>query len=91
MIINQREENESTHTHQPPSSWVYELVFDGGRKSCGELILELAGFFKTIPIGTRVCVIAHDEAAWIDIPAWCRVTENGFLAEKTPFYLLQRK
>lgn len=91
IILNR--ENSSPNTNQSllPSSWDYNQVFDGGRKSCGELILDLAQFFKTLPAGTRVCVIAYDEAAWIDIPAWCRLTENGFLAEKPPFYLLRRK
>jgi TusA-related sulfurtransferase len=72
--IIQNTENTSPNTNQSslPSSWDYEQVFDGGRKSCGGLILEWAEFFKTIPIGTRVGVIVHDEAAWIDIPAWCQ-------------------
>lgn len=91
IILNKEKNPPNTNQTSPPSSWDYEQVFDGGRKSCGDLILELAEFFKTIPIETRVCVIAHDEAAWIDIPAWCRLTGNGFLVEKPPFYLLQRK
>jgi TusA-related sulfurtransferase len=77
-------------TIQRPT-WDFDHEFDGGEKSCGELILELRQYFAPLQPGTRVCVIAHDTGAWIDIPAWCRVTGHGFLDESHPYYLLQRR
>ena len=74
-----------------PSTWTFDHEFDGGEKSCGELILDLRQFFVPLPSGTRVCVIARDAAAWIDIPAWCRVTGHGYIDEAPPYYLLERK
>lgn len=72
-------------------AWTFDHKFDGGEKSCGELILELRQFFVPLIPGTRVCVIALDSAAWIDIPAWCRVTGHGYIDEAPPYYLLERR
>jgi TusA-related sulfurtransferase len=72
-------------------AWTFAVEYDGGDKSCGDLILDLRNFFVTLPSGTRVCVIARDPGAWIDIPAWCRVAEHGFIDEVPPFYLIERK
>ncbi len=54
--------------HKP--AWTYSHEYDGGDKACGLLITELAGFFRGLPPGDLVCVVAYDPSAWIDIPAW---------------------
>jgi tRNA 2-thiouridine synthesizing protein A len=77
--------------HSIPSDWRFEHRFDGGEKACSELVMDLRQFLLPLPAGTRVCVIAHDAGAWIDIPAWCRVTGHGYIAEAPPYYLLERK
>jgi tRNA 2-thiouridine synthesizing protein A len=72
------------------SDWTYSHEYDGGDRACGLLITELAGFFRGLPPGDLVCVIAHDLSAWIDIPAWCRLVGHGFVDEAPLYYLLRR-
>jgi tRNA 2-thiouridine synthesizing protein A len=72
-------------------AWNYALEFEGGDKSCGELILELKLFIQDLPAGTRLLVIARDPGAWIDIPAWCRLTGHEYVNEAPPYYLIQRR
>ena len=74
--------------HKP--AWTYSHEYDGGDKACGLLITELAGFFRGLPPGDLVCVVAHDPSAWIDIPAWCRLVGHSFVDEAPPYYLLRR-
>ena len=75
----------------PRPAWDFEHEFDGGEKGCGELVLELRRHFDPLPPGTRVCVLARDAGAAIDLPAWCRVTGHGLIAAAHPYYLLQRR
>jgi TusA-related sulfurtransferase len=77
--------------HSEKPAWDYSYEFDGGHKSCGELILDLKLFIQDLPSGARILVIAHDLGAWIDIPAWCLMTEQPLLAEAHPYYLIQRR
>ncbi|MFN8499283.1 MAG: sulfurtransferase TusA family protein [Anaerolineae bacterium] len=78
---------------QPPPEpqWQYDVVFDGGDKGCGELVLDLKLFFQPLASGTRVLVVAHDPGAPADLPAWCRLTGHHCLAETPPHYLIQRR
>ena len=46
------------HTQHP--AWTFDHEFDGGEKSCGELILELRQFFITLKPGARVVVYPSD-------------------------------
>lgn len=75
----------------PPPGWQFDCQYDGGDRACGDLILELRQFFAGLAPGARVRVIAHDPGAWIDIPAWCRVTGHTYLDESPPSYLIERK
>ena len=75
--------------HKPDWNYTHEL--DGGDKACGLLISELAAFFQDLESGELACVIAHDPGAWIDIPAWCRLTGHDFVDEAPPYYLLRRR
>ena len=59
-------------------TWTYDTEYNGREEGCGDLIMTLYQFFKTIPSGTRVCVTAYDKGAIVDIPAWCRSTNNIF-------------
>ena len=68
--------------------WLYEAEYNGKEEGCGDLIMTLFKFFKTIPPGTRVCVTAHDKGAVIDIPAWCRSTNKELIEAMPPYYLI---
>jgi tRNA 2-thiouridine synthesizing protein A len=72
-------------------NWSYEAEYNGKEEGCGDLIMTLFKFFKTIPPGTRVCVSAYDKGAVIDIPAWCRSTNKELIEANPPYYLILKK
>lgn len=49
--------------------------WDAGDLACGELVLELRKKLRRMP-GQVLKVIALDSSAPVDLPAWCRLTEN---------------
>ncbi|WP_067969139.1 sulfurtransferase TusA family protein [Nocardiopsis trehalosi] len=51
-----------------------------GRK-CPIPIIMLAGRIREVPIGAVIAVTADDPAARSDIPAWCRLKMQQFVAE----------
>jgi TusA-related sulfurtransferase len=72
-------------------NWKYDTEYNGKEEGCGDLIMTLFKFFKTINSGTRVCVIAHDAGASSDIAAWCRSTNKILLESQPPFFLVEKK
>lgn len=74
-----------------PGNWKYDKEFNGKEEGCGDLIMTLFKFFKTIDKGKVVCVIAHDKGAEIDIAAWCRSTNKKLLDLQPPYYLIMKK
>lgn len=75
--------------HRPP--WEYDEEFDGGEVGCGELLIDLRLRFRDAAPGTKVLVIAKDEAAPTEIPAWCRLTGHHLDRGEYPFYLIIAK
>ncbi|MFC4561553.1 sulfurtransferase TusA family protein [Nocardiopsis mangrovi] len=51
-----------------------------GRK-CPIPIIMLAGRIREVPIGSVIAVTADDPAARTDIPSWCRLKMQQFVAE----------
>ncbi|MDA8368509.1 MAG: sulfurtransferase TusA family protein [Nocardiopsaceae bacterium] len=51
-----------------------------GRK-CPIPIIMLAGRIREVPIGSVIAVTADDPAAKTDIPSWCRMKMQEFVAE----------
>lgn len=70
-----------------PAEWRPDRRFDGGGTGCGELLLDLRIFFRPLPAGTRVAILATDEGSPVEIPAWCRVTGHRLVAAAPPYYL----
>lgn len=70
-----------------PAGWRVDRRFDGGETGCGELLLDLRLFFRPLPAGTRVAILAKDEGSPVEIPAWCRVTGHRLVAAEYPYYL----
>jgi TusA-related sulfurtransferase len=71
--------------------WIFDAEYDGKEKSCGDLVMALFKFFKTVSPGMRVKVIAHDPAGQEDIIAWCRVTNKTLLKYEPPYFLIEKK
>lgn len=54
-------------------------VFDGGDLACGELLLRLVSYLRSVRNGTVVRIVATDPAAPIDLPFWCHLTGHRYL------------
>ncbi|MFF9812685.1 cysteine desulfurase/sulfurtransferase TusA family protein [Streptomyces sp. NPDC014006] len=71
-----------------------ELVVDALGKRCPIPVIELAKVIGTVPVGGTVRVLSDDEAARLDIPAWCEMRGQEYAgeepAEKGTAYLVRR-
>lgn len=59
------------------------LVVDALGKRCPLPVIELAKVIGRVPVGGTVVVLADDEAARLDIPAWCEMRGQRY-AGQTP-------
>lgn len=70
------------------------LVVDSLGKLCPIPVIELAKVIGEVPVGGLVRVLADDEAARLDIPAWCEMRGQEYVgeepAEKGTAYLIRR-
>ncbi|MFF4042659.1 cysteine desulfurase/sulfurtransferase TusA family protein [Streptomyces sp. NPDC001816] len=71
-----------------------ELVVDSLGKRCPIPVIELAKVFGDVPVGGTVRVLSDDEAARLDIPAWCEMRGQEYVgeepAEKGSAYVVRR-
>nr|BFD85269.1 cysteine desulfurase/sulfurtransferase TusA family protein [Streptomyces sp. Xyl84] len=71
-----------------------ELVLDTLGKRCPLPVIELAKVIGDVPVGGTVRVLADDEAARLDIPAWCEMRGQEYAgeepAERGAAYLVRR-
>ncbi|MEU6356667.1 aminotransferase class V-fold PLP-dependent enzyme [Streptomyces sp. NPDC047072] len=67
-----------------PSAVVHEdtLVVDALGKRCPIPVIELAKVIGDVPVGGTVRVLSDDEAARLDIPAWCEMREQEYVGEE---------
>ncbi|CAL9402784.1 Cysteine desulfurase IscS [Streptomyces sp. enrichment culture] len=59
-----------------------EVVVDAVGRRCPIPVIELAKVIGDVPIGGTVRVLADDEAARLDIPAWCEMREQEYVGEE---------
>ncbi|MGW0625678.1 aminotransferase class V-fold PLP-dependent enzyme [Streptomyces sp. NPDC002758] len=71
-----------------------ELLVDALGKLCPIPVIELAKVIGDVPVGGTVRVLSDDEAARLDIPAWCEMRGQEYVgeepAEKGMAYLVRR-
>ncbi|MFF7646397.1 aminotransferase class V-fold PLP-dependent enzyme [Streptomyces canus] len=67
-----------------PSAVAHEdsLVVDAVGKLCPIPVIELAKVIGEVPVGGTVRVLSDDEAARLDIPAWCEMREQEYVGEE---------
>ncbi|MEV4440750.1 aminotransferase class V-fold PLP-dependent enzyme [Streptomyces sp. NPDC049577] len=65
-----------------PASAGEELVVDSLGKRCPIPVIELAKAFGGVPVGGLVTVLSDDEAARLDIPAWCDMRGQEYVGER---------
>jgi cysteine desulfurase len=58
-----------------------DLVVDALGKRCPIPVIELAKVIGEVPVGRTVTVLSDDEAARLDIPAWCQMRGQEYLGE----------
>ncbi|MEU6812129.1 aminotransferase class V-fold PLP-dependent enzyme [Streptomyces sp. NPDC046831] len=58
------------------------LVVDALGKRCPLPVIELAKVIGNVPVGGTVRVLADDEAARLDIPAWCGMRGQEYVGEE---------
>ncbi|MEV7997183.1 aminotransferase class V-fold PLP-dependent enzyme [Streptomyces sp. NPDC086077] len=58
------------------------LVVDAVGKLCPIPVIELAKVIGEVPVGGTVRVLADDEAARLDIPAWCAMRGQEYVGEE---------
>lgn len=75
----------------PIENWKYDAEYNGKDLGCGDLVMALFKFFKSVAPGMRVRVIAHDLAGQEDIIAWCSSTNKVLLKAEPPYFLIEKK
>ncbi|MFF4897320.1 cysteine desulfurase/sulfurtransferase TusA family protein [Streptomyces sp. NPDC001068] len=77
-----------------PTVRAAEVVVDSLGKRCPIPVIELAKVIGRVPVGGLVRVLSDDEAARLDIPAWCEMRGQGYEgeepAERGTAYLVRR-
>ncbi|MFF3403075.1 cysteine desulfurase/sulfurtransferase TusA family protein [Streptomyces sp. NPDC002659] len=58
------------------------LVVDALGKRCPIPVIELAKVIGDVPVGGTVTVLSDDEAARLDIPAWCEMRGQEYVGEE---------
>lgn len=58
------------------------LVVDSLGKLCPIPVIDLARVIGDVPVGGLVTVLSDDEAARLDIPAWCAMREQEYVGER---------
>ena len=58
------------------------LVVDALGRRCPIPVIELAKVIGEVPVGGTVTVLADDEAARLDIPAWCDMRDQEYVGEE---------
>jgi tRNA 2-thiouridine synthesizing protein A len=69
--------------HPGPAPPPPALVIDALGRKCPIPIIMLAQRIREVPVGQIVAVLADDPAAKSDIPAWCGIKSQEFVAATT--------
>lgn len=59
-----------------------DLVLDTLGRRCPVPVIELAKVIGDVPVGATVTVLSDDEAARLDIPAWCGMRGQEYVGER---------
>lgn len=60
-----------------------DLELDCRTMRCPMPIIELARHLEDVEVGQLIGVVAHDVAARVDVPAWCRLRAQEYVGEDT--------
>lgn len=68
-----------------------ELTVDALGRRCPIPVIELAKVIGDVPVGGVITVLADDEAARLDIPAWCGMRGHHYLGAEGTSYRVRRE
>jgi len=69
----------------------YDVTIDARGLRCPAPVIELAKRIGEAPVGGLVAVLADDEAARHDVPAWCGMRGQEYVGEPVPqTYVVRR-
>ena len=57
------------------------LELDCREMPCPMPVIELARHLTDVEVGELLAVVAHDPAARVDVPAWCRMKAQDYVGE----------
>ena len=71
------------------------LELDCREMRCPMPVIELAKHLVDVEVGQVIGVVAHDVAARVDVPAWCRLRDQEYVGEDAaadgaPRFLVRR-
>ena len=71
------------------------LELDCRAMLCPMPVIELARHLADVEVGELVAVVAHDRAAAVDVPAWCRMKGQEYVGadvadDGAPRYVVRR-
>jgi tRNA 2-thiouridine synthesizing protein A len=71
------------------------LELDCRELPCPMPVIELARHLGDVEVGDLLAVVAHDPAAAVDVPAWCRMKQQEYVgadaaADGAPRYVVRR-
>ncbi|WP_406167964.1 cysteine desulfurase/sulfurtransferase TusA family protein [Streptomyces sp. NBC_00996] len=93
-VLAVREKLGAPATPTTTSAAADTLVVDALGKRCPIPVIELAKVIGDVPVGGTVRVLSDDEAARLDIPAWCEMRGQKYMgeepAEKGTAYVVRR-
>lgn len=64
--------------------------WDAGDIGCGQLAVGLRREIGAVKCGEALTVVARNEGAAVDVPAWCRVTGHELVSARPPIYVIQK-
>jgi tRNA 2-thiouridine synthesizing protein A len=71
------------------------LELDCRAVPCPMPVIELARHLPDVEVGQLIAVVAHDPAAAVDVPAWCRMKAQEYVGadaaeDGAPRYVVRR-
>jgi tRNA 2-thiouridine synthesizing protein A len=72
------------------------LELDCRDQPCPMPVIELARHLVDVEVGRLLAVVAHDPAAAVDVPAWCRMKGQDYVgvdtvADGAPRHVVRRR
>ena len=68
-----------------------DAEWDAGLLGCGEILVLLRGRMQPLQAGQVLKLTARDQAAPVEMPAWCRLTRRTLLRARHPHYWIQQR